>query len=187
MVNQTIWIGITIGVFFLGIGISYGLLADTSESNSLNFQSQQTFDQMMSQNPKMAQQWLDSMMLDPQFMQTMIQNDEFMHEMMEMMSEQDMMGGSMMSSGSVILEANPTEQHEMMLELMETIADNEDLRNHMFAHMLEDEKVVHKMLTIMSKAPHLKDHMEAHVSGDLSEYAYLDEEDHEEHGHDDEH
>jgi len=40
------------------------------------------------------------------------------------------------------------------------------------------------MLTLMSKAPHLKDHMAAHVSGDLSEYAYLDEAEHEEHIHD---
>ncbi|KKK88362.1 hypothetical protein LCGC14_2743950, partial [marine sediment metagenome] len=63
--------------------------------------------------------------------------------------------------------------------------ENENLMNHMFAHMMNDERVIHNMLTIMSKAPHLKDHMAAHVSGDLSEYAYLDEGEHEEHIHDD--
>ena len=87
----------------------------------------------------------------------------------------------------MMMGSSPVEEHEMMLAIIESMTEDENLMNHMFAHMMEDDKVVHKMLTIMSKTPHMKDHMAAHVSGDLSEYAYLDEEEHEEHGHKDEH
>ena len=131
MVNQNLWIGIVVGVFIVGIGVSYAVF---QANNLSNF-----------------------MVTTPQQMQQM------------------MMGSS------------PVEEHEMMLAIMESMTENENLMNHMFAHMMEDDKVVHKMLTIMSKTPHMKDHMAAHVSGDLSEYAYLDEEEHEEHGHNDEH
>jgi len=91
------------------------------------------------------------------------------------------------SMQKMMMGSSPVEEHEMMLAIIESMTENENLMNHMFAHMIEDDKVVHKMLTIMSKTPHMKDHMAAHVSGDLSEYAYLDEEEHEEHGHKDEH
>ena len=91
------------------------------------------------------------------------------------------------SMQKMMMGSSPVEEHEMMLAIIESMTENENLMNHMFAHMMEDDKVVHKMLTIMSKTPHMKDHMAAHVSGDLSEYAYLDEEEHEEHGHNDEH
>lgn len=175
MVNQTIWIGITVGVFFAGIGISYGLFANTVQSDSLKL-SQQAFDQMMSQNPKMAQQWLDTMMQDPQFMQAMIQNDEFMHEMMVMMSEQGMMEGSMMDPSSMIMKASPIEQHETMLELMEHILEEKQLRDHMLAHMIENQKLVHQMFTLMDQSPELKNHMEAHVSGNITGYKMLETE-----------
>jgi len=124
MVSQPIWIGITIAVFFVGIGVSYAIFQANNQGT--------------------------------------------------------------MSSG-MMMGSSPVEEHEMMLELIETIQENENLMNHMFAHMMEDERVIHNMLTIMTKAPHLKDHMAAHVSGDLSEYAYLDEGEHEEHIHDDDH
>jgi len=87
----------------------------------------------------------------------------------------------------MMMGSSPVEEHEMMLEIMESMTENENLMNHMFAHMIEDDKLVHKMLTIMSQTTHMKDHMAAHVSGDLSEYAYLDEKEHEEHEHEDEH
>ena len=99
----------------------------------------------------------------------------------------DVMMTQTQSMQKMMMGSSPVEEHEMMLAIIESMTENENLMNHMFAHMMEDDKVVHKMLTIMSKAPHMKDHMAAHVSGDLSEYAYLDEEEHEEHGHKDEH
>ncbi len=131
MVNQYVWIGIAVGVFFVGLAGVYAIFLNAYQPNV-----------MMTQ----------------------------IHPMQKMM-----------------MSSSPVEEHEMMLEMMESMTENENLMNHMFAHMIEDDKTIHKMLTIMSKTPHLKDHMAAHVSGDLSEYAYLDEEEHEEHGHEDEH
>ncbi len=69
MVNQTLWIGIVVGVFFVGIGISYAIFSSSYDPNSMKFQNQQLFDQMMSQNPKMTTQWMTTMMQDPQQMQ----------------------------------------------------------------------------------------------------------------------
>ena len=153
MANQYIWIGIVVGVFFVGMGISYGIFVNSYDP-TIKFQNQQQFDQMMANNPTMSAEWMASTT-----------------------------GGGMMRQ--MMMSSSPAEEHEMMLEMIETMQENENLMNHMFAHMMNDERVIHNMLTIMSKAPHLKDHMAAHVSGDLSEYAYLDEGEHEEHIHDD--
>ena len=66
MVSQPIWIAIVIGVFFVGIGVSYAHFANTYDPMSMKFQNQGLFDQMMSNNPKMSQQWMDSGMMDQQ-------------------------------------------------------------------------------------------------------------------------
>jgi len=57
MANQKIWIGIVIVVFFVGIGVSYAHFANTYDPMSMKFQNQGLFDQMMSNNPRMSQQW----------------------------------------------------------------------------------------------------------------------------------
>ena len=170
MTNQAIWIGIAVGVFFAGLGISYAVFLTTSDPTPMRFSNQQAFDQTMSQNPKMSQHWMDSMMQDPQFMQAMMQNEEFMHEMMEeMMSEQGMMGDSMVGPGGM-MGASPIKQHEEMLEMMEYIMEEEELRDHMLAHMIENQDLVHYMFSLMDKSPELKKHMEAHVTGKITEY-----------------
>ena len=46
MVSQSIWIGIVIGVFFIGIGLSYAHFANTYDPMSMKFQNQGLFDQM---------------------------------------------------------------------------------------------------------------------------------------------
>jgi len=60
MTRQAVWIGITIGVFFAGIGISFVILSTTYNPNTMKFTNQELFDQMMSQNPKMTAKWLDT-------------------------------------------------------------------------------------------------------------------------------
>ncbi len=159
MVSQPIWIGIVIGVFFVGIGVSYAHFANTYDPMSMKFQNQELFDQMMSNNPRMSQQWMDS----------------------------DMMNQDMGDSG-MMMGSNPIEQHERMLELVEMMGDDENMMNHLFAHMIENERIVHQMFSLMDSSSALKEHMAAHVSGDLSEYEHLDDmHDDEEHGHEDEH
>jgi len=85
MVNQGILIGTIIGVFFVGIGVSYAHFANTYDPMSMKFQNQGLFDQMMSNNPRMSQQWMDSGMMNQQSMQQIMQDPTFRNEMMEVM------------------------------------------------------------------------------------------------------
>ena len=82
MVSQSLWIGIVIVTFFIGIGVSYTHFANTYDPMSMKFQNQELFDQMMSNNPRMSQQWIDSDMmnqdmLDSGMMNTMMSNMQF--------------------------------------------------------------------------------------------------------------
>ena len=62
MVRQAIWIGITIAVFFIGVGVSSAIFSATYNPNTMKFANQELFDQMMSHNPKMTAKWLDTTM-----------------------------------------------------------------------------------------------------------------------------
>jgi len=62
MVRRAVWIGITIAVFFIGIGVSSAIFSATYNPNTMKFVNQELFDQMMSQNPKMTAKWLDTTM-----------------------------------------------------------------------------------------------------------------------------
>jgi len=93
-----------------------------------------------------------------------------------------MVHGSMGSG--MMMGSNPMEQHEGMLELVEMMGDDVNMMNHLFAHMIENELMVHQMFSLMDNSSALKEHMAAHVSGDLSKYEHLDDmHDDEEHGH----
>ena len=63
MVSRYVWIGVVVGIFFAGIGASYAIFSNMYDDGStapMKFRNQQDFDQMISQNPKMTQQWLDA-------------------------------------------------------------------------------------------------------------------------------
>ncbi len=76
--------------------------------------------------------------------------------------------------------------HERMLELMEIMMNDKGIMSHMFAHMMENEQILHQMFALMDNSPTIKEHMAAHVSGDLSEYEHLDKI-HDDQEHEDEH
>ena len=120
MVSNAILIVITIGVFFAGIGVSYAIFSSTYDPNTMKFANQDLFDQMMSNNPKMTAQWIESMMQDPQSNQQMMEqmndmmndpklrqqmitmmkeNQDFMQDMMQNNQMMDMMKNMMGSSG----------------------------------------------------------------------------------------
>ncbi len=97
MLSQPIWIAIVIVVFIIGVGASYAHFANTYDPMSMKFQNQELFDQMMSHNPKMSQQWMDSdmmniMMNDPE-MQKMIMST--MHDSNQIQLMEDMMDDMM--------------------------------------------------------------------------------------------
>jgi len=79
VVSQPIWIAIVIVVFFVGIGLSYAHFANTYDPMSMKFHNQELFDQMMSNNPKMSQHWMDSGMEDSMMKETQ-SNEEIMEQ-----------------------------------------------------------------------------------------------------------
>jgi len=107
MASQSVLIGITIGVFFSGIGIGYAIFQSAGSSNLMV----QNMQQMM-QNPQMMNDWMNTMMSNPQAMQQMhqmMQNPQHMQTMMQMM------GSDMMS----IMMNDPQMRQQMMGTMMQ--------------------------------------------------------------------
>jgi len=114
MVNQVIWIGIVVGVFFVGIGVSYAHFANTYDPMSMKFHNQELFDQMMSNNPKMSQQWIDSGMMN-----TMMNDPEM----------QKMIMSTMVDSNQIQL------MEDMMADMMQRMQTDPELKQAMMEHM----------------------------------------------------
>jgi len=114
MVSQTIWIGIVIGIFFVGIGVSYAHFANTYDPMSMKFHNQELFEQMMSHNPKMSQQWIDSGMMN-----TMMNNPEM----------QKLIMSTMHDSNQIQL------MEDMMADMMERMQTDPELKQAMMEHM----------------------------------------------------
>jgi len=102
MVNQPVWIGIVIGVFFVGIGISYAIFEANNPSKFMALTPQQMI-QMM--NDPQTQQMMNQMMQNPQFQQQMMEqmnimmNDpELRQQMMTMMMQNPQMMQAMMGN-----------------------------------------------------------------------------------------
>ena len=172
MVSNAILIGITVGVFFAGIGVSYAIFSSTFDPNTMKFANQELFDQMMSNNPKMTAQWMESMMQDPQFSQQMMEqmndmmndpklqqqmmimmmkNQNFMQDMMKnmmgsAMQGQDMISGSMMSDMQFSVDAPIT------MPLIDGYYNGEKVY---FIHTEVSDKDISEMLTMMVNFPTL--------------------------------
>jgi len=142
MVSQSIWIGIVIGVFFVGIGVSYAIFASTYDPNTMKFQNQELFDQMMSQNPKMTTNWMETMMQDEQFhdqaMDYMAKNPEQMNQWMV----QDPKHVEEMSTAM-------RENHDFMMKMMSVMMNDPDLRLQMMGHMTESQEAMEMMNKMM--------------------------------------
>ncbi len=118
MVSQPIWIAIVIGVFFVGIGVSYAHFASTYDPVSMKFQNQELFDQMMSNNPRMSQHWMDSGMMNQQ-MQQMMNDPQMMNQLMNTMMDDPQLQQQMIDSMM---------QHQDMMNFM---MNNQDMMNMM--------------------------------------------------------
>jgi hypothetical protein len=97
LVNQKIWIGIAIGVFFAGLGIGYGILQSTNTTNSMMMNDQQHMQKMMS-DPQTMQQFHSMMMNDQQHMQKMMSDPQHIQKMVEMMRGNPQTMNSLMNS-----------------------------------------------------------------------------------------
>ena len=108
MVNQAIWVGIAVGVFFAGLGVGYAVFQ--SSPSSVTLSRQQMMSQMMS-DPQAMNEFMNQIMIDPQAMQkvhqTMLDNPQHMQQMHQMMMDDpdhmkammDMMGPDRMMQG----------------------------------------------------------------------------------------
>ncbi|MGV7227005.1 MAG: cupredoxin domain-containing protein [Nitrosopumilus sp.] len=130
MVSQPTWIVIVVGVFFVGIGISYAHFASTYDPMSMKFQNQELFDQMMSNNPRMSQHWMDSgMMMNQQQMQQMMNDPQTMQQMHDMMM------------------SNPQHMNQMMGPMMNTMMNDPELQQQMMNHMMNHQGMMDYMMT----------------------------------------
>jgi len=144
MVNQFIWIGIVVGVFFTGIGVSYTHFANTYDPMSMKFHNQELFDQMMSQNPKMTGNWMETMMQDAQF------HDE----MMEYMAKNPEQMNQWMTHDPKHVEEMSTamrENHGFMMEMMSVILNDPDLRLQIIGHMPENPEVMEQVMKLVNQ------------------------------------
>ncbi len=144
MVSQPIWIAIVIGVFFVGIGLSYAHFANTNEPMSMKFQNQELFDQMMSQNPKMTGNWMETMMQEAQFHDQMM---EYMAKNPEQMNQWMIHDPKHVKEMSTAMREN----HGFMMEMMSVILNDPDLRLQIVGHMPENPEVMEQVMKLVNQ------------------------------------
>jgi len=176
MVSNVLLIGIAVGVFFAGIGVSYAIFPSTDDPNTMKFANQELFDQMMSNNPKMTAQWMESMMQDPQFNQQMMEqmndmmndpklrqqmitmmeeNQDFMQDMVQNNQMMDMMKnmmGSGMMSGSTMSGMQFSVDTPITMPLIDGYYNGEKVY---FIHTEVSDKDISEMLSMMVNFPTL--------------------------------
>ena len=143
MVQQSIWIGITIAVFFVGIGVSYAIFSSTNP-NTIKFQNQQLFDQMMSQNPKMTAQWMETMMQDAQFRDQLM---DYMAKNPEQMNQWMMQDPKHIEEMSTAMKEN----HDFMMGMLSIMIEDPSLRLQMIGHLTENPEALNQMKQMMGE------------------------------------
>ncbi len=135
MTRQNVWIGITIGIFFVGLGIGYVVFSNQSMNA---FHNQNMFNQMMGQNP----QTMTWMMGDPQIKQQMFQ---------QMMQDPEQMMGWMANDPKHIEQMSKImkEDHVFMSHMMSAMMNDPDLRLQMIGHISENPEALKQMMSML--------------------------------------
>ena len=145
MVRQAIWIGITVAVFVIGIGVSSAIFSTTYNPTTMKFANQELFEQMMANNPKMMANWMETMMQDVQFhdqaMDYMAKNPEQMNQWMV----HDPKHVEEMSAAM-------SENHDFMMEMMSVMINDPALRLQMLGHMTENPESMEQMKKMMGQS-----------------------------------
>ena len=124
MVKPYVWIGITVGVFFAGIGIGYLVFTNTNNPVTM-MQNPQFMQKMMQdpqfhqlmmnkmmQNPQMMNQWMGNMMNNPDFQQQymgpwmMMRDPQFMQNMRNQYAQQPNLESSAVKTNIVSILAD---------------------------------------------------------------------------------
>jgi len=143
MVSQSIWIGIVVGVFFVGIGVSYAIFSSTYDPNTMKFANQELFDQMMSQNPKMKANWMETMMQDAQFHD---QAMDYMAKHPEQMNQWMVQDPKHVERMATAMRVN----HDFMMAMMSIMMNDPALRLQMLGHMTENPESMEIMKKMMN-------------------------------------
>jgi len=124
------------------MGVGYSIFANTYDPNTMKFQNQELFDQMMSQNPKMIANWMETMMQDAQFhnqtMDYMAKNPEQMNQWM-------------LDDPKHVVEMATAmrENHDFMMAMMSVMMNDPALRLQIQGHMTENPESIEQMKKTM--------------------------------------
>jgi len=144
MTNATI-LGVTVGVFFVGIGVSYAIFSSTYDPNNMKFANQELFDQMMSNNPKMTANWMETTMQEDSF-QFQVQVMDYMAKNPEQMNQWMMDDPKHVKEMSTAMKEN----HDFMMEMMSVMMNDPALRLQMLGHMTENSESMEMMKKMMN-------------------------------------
>jgi plastocyanin len=140
MINQKIWIGIAIGVFFAGLGVGYALLQSTNTTNMMMNDPQHM--QMMMNNPQTMEQFHSMMMNDQQHMQKMMNDPKHIQKMVEMMRSNPQTMNSLMNS----MMSDPQTWNQWMMQ-------NPQITNQWMGNMMNDPQLMSQWHQQMMQNP----------------------------------
>ena len=127
MTNSFVLLGIIVGVFIAGMGISYAVFLTVDDTATL--QNQQILQKVMD-DPQLHQQIMELTTNDPEIMNDWLKNTKHVKQMAKTMKE----------------------DHEFMQEMMVEIIDNPSLRLQMLGHMTENQEAVEQMKKLVGKS-----------------------------------
>lgn len=126
MIKQYVWIGIAVGVFFVGLAAGYGLFGTLHPQMSIA--NEQQIPSQMKQNPQMLNQWTQQMMQNQtgrqQMMTSVVQNHQFMSEMMNQTQFREQ------------IIANMKQNHSFTQGMLMDMMNDPQLRTQMIGHLL---------------------------------------------------
>ena len=152
MPSQSIWIGIVIVAFLVGLGSTYlifhtgdsnEIFSSTYDPNTMKFANQELFDQMMSNNPKMMANWMEPIMQDPQFHD---QAMDYMAKNPEQMNQWMIQDPKHVEEMSIAMREN----HDFMMAMMSVMMNDPALRLQLLGHMTENPESMEIMKKMMN-------------------------------------
>jgi len=125
MSSKALLIAITVGVFFVGLGVGYAVLQSSAPVSPM--MNQQQMQQMMD-NPQTMNQWHQQMMQNPQAM------NQWMNTMMDNPQSMNMWMNSMMNN------------QQAMQSWNQYMMNNPDMMNQWMGHMMDNQQMMQYMM-----------------------------------------
>jgi len=129
MVSQGVWIGIVVVAFVVGIGTGYAVFSGTvMPYDSMSLQNRQQMMGQMLTDPEMRDHMTESIIQDPQHMQSWMADEGHAHEMAQTMKD----------------------DHNFMVQMMSVMLEDPSIRLQMIGHMTENPEAMEQMNQMMS-------------------------------------